>query len=64
MSAVRYPARRIFATFSIVFQLRVDEKKVGSKKAKVENVDGAARTKQFRMEIKRCGSTLRIAETE
>jgi len=26
----------------------VDEKKVGSKKAKVENVDGAARTKQLR----------------
>jgi hypothetical protein len=26
----------------------VDEKKVGSKKAKVENVDGAARTKELR----------------
>jgi len=28
--------------------LRVDEKKVGSKKTKVENVDGAAKTKQLR----------------
>ena len=31
-----------------IAKLRVDEKKVGSRKAKVENVDGAARTKQFR----------------
>jgi len=31
----------------------VDEKKVGSKKAKVENVGGAARTKQCAVEVLR-----------